>query len=186
MAEKKEFLERHVVEKTTEYVLAEDGLPMIARMVVEENNKAFDTDELNELNKEKAQLINDIQSLVDSLLDAPQSAKKPIMERMALLEERKADLEIAIHKKKLESGIELTEEQMIAWLKLFCDGNADDEYFRERIINTFLNCVYVYPDKIVIFYNTKKSQEVYFIDFDEYQTAMCSDKSSDTMLSGGA
>ncbi len=39
------------------------------------------------------------------------------------------------------------------WFSQFRGGSPDDRTFRKRLIDTFVNAVYVYDDKLVLTYN---------------------------------
>lgn len=75
-------------------------------------------------------------------------------QRLEDLEKRKSEIEVAILNEEIEHPI-LTKEQIIFWISQFKDGNIDDEEYKRRIIDTFVNSVYLYDDKIVITYNFK-------------------------------
>ena len=56
---------------------------------------------------------------------------------------------------------------MRAWLRRFCTGDLFDPEFRRNIIDTFINCIYLYDDRIIIFYNIKGGKQVSFVDLAE-------------------
>ena len=58
-------------------------------------------------------------------------------------------------KKKLEIALNVghTKQDIINYLKLFLNGDIEDINFRKKIIEYFINSVYVYEDKIAIYYN---------------------------------
>ena len=59
----------------------------------------------------------------------------------------------------------LTVEQVTAWLKSFCNGDPLDLNFRRRIIDVLVNAVYLYDDKVFIFFNVKNGKQISYIDF---------------------
>ena len=103
-------------------------------------------------------------NLVDRLASAPDAAVPRIYARIEELEAQKADLEIDVAKLKIARGIRFTETEVKAWLKQFCDGDLLDEEFRRRIIDVFINSVYLYDKRIIIFYNVKGGKQVSYID----------------------
>ena len=162
--EKKDFLEWYVVEQTVQYVLTPERMQIIAAAVVAEYNKEFDSSKIKELEKQIARLDRELNSLVDTLIDVPKSARPRIYEKMETKEAQKADLEIDLSKLRIASKIRHTEEEIIAWLKMFCQGDLFDMEFRQRIIDTFINSIYIYDDKIVIFYNIRGGKQISYID----------------------
>ena len=53
--------------------------------------------------------------------------------------------------------------EVAAWLQQFCKGDPLDEDFRSRIINLFINTVYLYDDRVIVFYNIKNGKQVSFV-----------------------
>ena len=86
---------------------------------------------------------------------------------METLEQQKASMENELIKLRIASDIRFTEEEVRAWLKRFCTGDLFDPEFRRNIIDTFINCIYLYDDRIIIFYNITGGKEVSYIDLAE-------------------
>lgn len=162
--EKKDFLEWYIVEQTIEYVLNPVRIPIIAKAVVEQYDQDFNRDKIRELEQRIAQLERDINKYTDMLLDAPKAARIQLYDRIENCDAQKTDLEIDLHKLRIANGIRFTEEDIIAWLKMFCKGDLFDEVFREKIIDVFINSIYLYDDKVVIFYNIRGGKQVSYID----------------------
>jgi hypothetical protein len=55
----------------------------------------------------------------------------------------------------LKQPIKLVYNEVKYWFLQFINGNADDEQFRERIIDCFINKVILWNDKIIITFNVK-------------------------------
>lgn len=47
----------------------------------------------------------------------------------------------------------LTEDKIRAWLLSFRAGDADDPRVQRRMVNTFINAIYLYDDRLVIGFN---------------------------------
>ena len=151
--EKKDFLEWYIVEQTVEYVLTPQRIKDIAKAVVEQYDKEFNTQKLKELEKQIAKLDREINKYLDMLLDVPKSARQKIYDRMEIADAAKQDLEIDLAKLRIANGIRYTTAEIESWLKQFCKGDLMDENFRRKIIDVFVNCVYLYDDRVIIFYN---------------------------------
>jgi hypothetical protein len=163
--EKKDFLEIwYVVEQTVKYVLLPERIKYIAASVVAEYEKEFGNNRIKELDSQVNRLEREINKLVDTAADAPKAARARIFEKIELLDLQKTDIEIDLSKLRIASGIRYTEDEVIAWLKQFCNGDPLDMEFRERIIDVFINSVFLYDDKTVIFYNIKGSKQVSYIE----------------------
>ena len=52
----------------------------------------------------------------------------------------------------------------MAWLKIFCKGDPLDPEFQQKIINVFINSIYLYDDKLVMYYNVKGGKHISYIE----------------------
>lgn len=164
-SEKKDFLEWYVVEQTVEYVLTPARMEYIAERIVEEYDKEFNSSRIKDYEKRIDKLERDADKAFKLIMESEsQSVIKRYEKQIELLELQKADLEIDLSKLRLANGIRYTKEDIVLWLKQFCKGDLMDEDFRRRIIDVFINSVYVYDDKIVIYYNIKNGKQVSYID----------------------
>lgn len=67
----------------------------------------------------------------------------------------------------------LTREQMTAWFEQFRHGDPANREFQKRLIDTFVNAVYVFDDKLVLTYNYQHGTQT--ISLDEIESALSSD-----------
>lgn len=162
--EKKDFIEWYVVECTIKYVLDPARVNEIAKAIVAEYDKEFSGSKIDEYDRAIKQYEHELDKLVDALVDAPKVAHKRIYDKMESLEAQKASMEVELAKLRIASEIRLTEPEVRAWLKTFCNGDLFDADFRQNIIDTFVNCVYLYDDKLAVFYNLKGGKEVSYPD----------------------
>ena len=98
--------------------------------------------------------------LVDALIDAPKAAHKKIYARMEMLEAQKSEFETDAAKLRVAMGLRLTEKEEVSWLKTFRDGDPSDYDFRRRLVDIFINAVYIYDDRIIVFYNICGGKQV--------------------------
>lgn len=162
--EKKGFLEWYVVEQTAEYVLSPHRMEFIATGIVAKYDDEFGDRQIVEVGKKLAQVEREINTAVDASLEAPEKVRPRYYEKIELLETQRLDIEMNLATLRIANGHRHTKEQIVAWLKSFCNGDPLDEDFQRRIIDVFINSVYVYDDKIVIYYNVKGSKQVSYID----------------------
>ncbi len=166
--EKKDFLEWYVVEQTVLYVLTPKRIDYIAGRIVRAYEKDFDDNAVKELENRIAGIEKEIDGLVDIMLQSPNKLMmQRVNERAEILDAQKSDLSIELAKLKIANSVKITKAEIVKWLSSFCSGDLQDEAFRRRIIDTFINSVYVYDDKIVIYYNIKDGKQVSFIGIDE-------------------
>ena len=162
--ERKDFIEWYIVEQTMNYVLAPGCIARVAKAVVQEYDKEFSDTNINDLEKALTQIDRELDKLVDAIVDAPKIAHKKIYDRMETLEAQKAEMESDLAKLRIAQEIRLTETEVRTWLKKLCVGDPTDEAFRRRIIDVFINTVYLYDDRVIIFYNIKGGKQVSYID----------------------
>ena len=67
----------------------------------------------------------------------------------------------------------LTREQMTAWFEQFRHGDPANREFQKRLIDTFVNAVYVFDDKLVSTYNYQHGTQT--ISLEEIESALSSD-----------
>lgn len=162
--EKKDFIEWYVCEQTVLYVLTPSRMRQIATAVVAQYNNEFNDGKIKELEHAILKLDRDIDKFTDMLLEVPKVARQKIYDKIELADLQKSDLEIDLSKLRIANSIRYTEEDIIAWLKTFCKGNLCDPSFRRRIIDVFVNSVYLYDDRVIVFYNIHGGKQVSYID----------------------
>lgn len=176
--EKKDFLEWYVVEQTVEYVLTPERIEYIAGRIVAKYEEEFNDKRIKQLERQYKKLDNEVNAAVDASLVVPEKIRHKYFEKIETLETQKTDIEFNLASLRIANGNRYTEEQIIAWLKSFCHGDALDEDFQRRIIDVLINAVYVYDDKLVIYYNVKGGKQISYMD-------MCNDMESLSPVEGG-
>lgn len=83
---------------------------------------------------------------------------------MEQLDAEKQEAELDLSKLRISAKIQISKEHIADWLKQFCNGDALDVDFQKRIIDTFINSVYLYDDKVIIYYNIEGGKQVSYID----------------------
>lgn len=180
--ENKDFIEWYVVEQTVLYVLDRRRIEMIAERVVDAYNNVFSDNEIKNLEKQIRNVDKELDKLADALIDS-QSEKLTarINEKALQLEARHDELQTEITKQRIACEREtLKKDDVVKWLKGFCNGDLFDKDFRQRIIDTFINAVFLYDDKLLIFYNIRDGEQICIIEnSDEIESALSATESSD-------
>ena len=78
--------------------------------------------------------------------------------RMDELTEQKTDLEVKIAREEIQTQI-LTREQVKFWLSKMIDLNLASQDNKQRIIDTFVNSIYVHDDRVIINFNCREESE---------------------------
>ena len=139
---------------------------------------------LEHLNKENSTLpilekqFAEVQKNIDNMLNAIQQGifTTSTKERLEALEREKSELSVQIIKEEM-SKPKLTKEQILFWIYKFRKLNPKKLDHRRRLVNSFLNSVYLYDDKIIIDCNYREGTET--ITFEEIEnSALSSDLTS--------
>ena len=122
----------------------------------------------------------DAESGIQNMLNAIQAGilTSSTKERLEQLEETKRELEARIAEEKLAKP-KVTEEFIRFWLLRFrkLDMSLKDQ--RQALVDTFINAIYLYDDKVLITFNYKEGTET--VAFGEVVKA---EKSSDMSARG--
>lgn len=154
--EKKEWLERTVVEFTVQQVLTDENIEKISTRAMKLIEKELqDTSVLiglQERLKETNKRIKNLMSAIEQGI-----ITSTTKERLEELEEERRDLEGQIAREEMKKPL-LTKERIMYWLESFKRGDVEDVEYQRRIIDTLVNSVYVYDDgdkgrKLVLTFN---------------------------------
>ena len=69
-----------------------------------------------------------------------------------------------------------TKEEIVEWISKYKYGNINDLDYRKEIIDTFVNSVFVYDDKLVLTYNYKDGSQT--LTLQEIESALSSNLTS--------
>lgn len=162
--EKKDFLEWYVCEQTVQYILSPDLVQQISSAVVRLYNEELDDSRLKDLENLLRRIEGELNTLVERLAIVPDSAVSRITERMDQLENDRITAETELAKLRIQQKIQITETEVAAWLQTFSRGDLFDDDFRLKLIDTFINTIYLWNQKIVIFYNIRGGKQTCLID----------------------
>ncbi len=121
---------------------------------------------------------------INNMLNAIQQGvlTKSTKQRLDELEQTRDDLEIKIANEKMEQP-RISEEFMRFWLERFRNLDMKKIEHRKMLIDTFVNAIFLYDDKMVLTFNFKEGQKT--ITFDELNKQTKSGETgSDTELTG--
>ena len=98
--------------------------------------------------------LADTEKGIENMLNAIQQGifTASTKQRLEELEKQKEELSLSITTAELQKP-KLTREYMEHWFSQFRYGDPSDREFQKRLIDTFVNAVFVYDDKLVLTYN---------------------------------
>lgn len=165
---KRDWLERAVVVETVTKVLTDEIIDRVADAII-----AIQGQENPMIPSIKEQLRVCDKGLKNLLKAIEASIFTPTTkERMEELERQKEELNISLIRAQMAQPV-FTKEEIVKWISRFKYGSINDKAYQREIIDTFLNSVYVYDDKILFTYNFRDHAET--VTLDEIEYLFCSD-----------
>ena len=154
MTVRKQWLEDLVVNQTMQLVKDDAAMESIIAKVMELQNKENTNIPLYE------KQLRDAESGIQNMLNAIQAGilTSSTKERLEQLEETKRELEARIAEEELAKP-KVTEEFIRFWLLRFrkLDMSLKDQ--RQALVDTFINAIYLYDDKVLITFNYKEGTQ---------------------------
>ena len=145
---RKEPLERFVVETAIKVIFSDEIIERLIDLVMEAQQK-----ENTRLPVLKDQLRDTEKRLANLLEAIEQGILTPTTkQRLDELEARKEALNTSILEEELKKPV-LTREWMRFWFEKFRKGDVDSTEHQRQIIDTFVNSVYVFDDRVVLNFN---------------------------------
>ena len=158
-AVKKEWIENFVVEQTMALVMNKPLMEQITdRLLAMQGQESFDLRLLKKQLKEAEKGIENMLNAIQMGIITPSTKQ-----RLAELEEQKARLEQQMILEQIKNPV-LSREQITFFLNQYKKTDIHDEAQRQRLIDCFVNAVFVYDDKIVLTFNYKDGTKTISLD----------------------
>ena len=147
---RKDEIEKLVLDATMRLVFDDEAMELLADKLV-----AFQQQEDTHLPLLKRQL-EDTSKGIDNLLNAIQQGILTVSTKARLeqLEKTKAQIEVSILQAEIEKPL-ISREQILFWLHRFRKTDITNPEERQRLVDSFVNAIYLYDDKIVLTFNYK-------------------------------
>lgn len=147
---KKEWIENLVIEQIKKLIFDDELIEKLADTVM--NLQSKENTVLPLLKKRFA----DTQKSIDNMLDAIQQGilTASTKERLESLEKQKSELSVQIIKEEIAKPT-LSREQIIFWFHRFRKLNTKKLDHRRRLIDSFVNAIFLYDDRITFTFNYK-------------------------------
>ena len=134
------------------------------KFIMDDKMMEYLIDLLYEFQKQESPLIPtlkkqlaDVETGIQNMLNALQMGiiTASTQQRMLELEERKHDLEVSIIQEELKHPI-LTREQIAFFIYRFRKIDRTKKEQRQSLIDSFVNAVYLYDDKVILTFNYRE------------------------------
>ena len=158
-AVKKDWIENLVVERTMQMIFDDTTLGAIANMVLDV--QARENTSLPVLKAQLAQTEQGIQNMLNAIQQGIFTASTK--QRLEELEATKERLTVSILQEELQKP-HLSREQILFFLQCFRAIDTTKQEQRQRLIDSFVNAVYVYDDKIILTFNYQDGTETITLD----------------------
>ena len=168
---RKDWIEDLVVSETMKMVMDDQVIEAIASMLMDLQDRENVNLPLYE------QQLREVDRAIENLLNAIQQGilTKSTKARLEELEANKEDLETKIACEKLAKP-RISAEFITFWLQRFRKLDVRQESHRKMLIDTFINAIFLYDDKVVLTFNYKEGTKT--ITFDDLKTALAEEKIS--------
>ena len=147
---RKTWIEDIVIHQALRVLMDNGLLERIADMVLE--LQARENTQLPQLRKQLAETETSIENMLNAIQQGIFNASTK--KRLDALEAAKSELEIQILQEEMQKPL-LTKEQIIFWFHRFRGIDTTMREQRQRLIDFFINGVYLYDDRFVITFNYK-------------------------------
>lgn len=159
--ERKDELEKYITDYIGEHVLTDDWINAAAERVVAEYVRSYDAAGIKPLEKQIHEIDKELDQLTDALIKTSSAAViARINDRVEAAEIKRRALEDELASLRIASRVQLRKEDVAAWLSQFRSGDSADLEYRKKVIELFVNAIYVYDDRIKMFFNVTDSAQI--------------------------
>ena len=151
---KKEWIEDLVVCYTKQMLMDENVIEDIVCIVL--RNLKQENPTLVLLRRQLTETQTSIKNIMDAIEDGIRTATTK--QRLIELEKTQNELELKIVKEELRRP-KITKEELTFWLKRFQQLDTNKKEHKQRLIDSFVNAVFIYDDKIVLTFNYKEANK---------------------------
>ena len=159
-AVKKDWIENIVVKQVMDTIMDDDLIERIIDSILKTLESENTTVPI--LKKELSETEKSIKNMINAIEQG--IITKSTKQRLDELEKRKEELEIQIAAENIKQPI-LTREQLVFWFHKFRKFDFHKLEYRRRLIDSFVNAVILYDDKIEFHFNYKDGAKE--LSFDE-------------------
>ena len=161
---KKEVIEDLVIKETMAMLMDDDMIEAIVSMMMR-----LQDEESTDLPIYEKQL-RETETAIDNIITAIMGgiSSKALQTKLAQLEAAKEEILIRIDEEKLEKP-KISADFMTFWLHKFRKLDVTKEAHRQMLVDTFVNAVFLYDDKLLLTFNFKDGTRT--ITFSDVETA---------------
>ena len=160
-SERQDFLEWYIVRQTISHVLTDTRIAEISERLEKLSREDQASTSIREIEARQKEINKELDDLTDKLIATNnQSIINRINTRADELTAELSALDADLSHFRLQVDHTLTAQQIAAYLRSLRTGDPLDQDFRRRIIDTFIQHVYLFDDKILVYYNIKETAPI--------------------------
>lgn len=160
-SERQDFLEWYIVRQTMSHVLTDTRIAEISERLEKLSHEDQASTSIREIESRQKEINKELDDLTDKLIATNnQSIINRINTRADELTAELSALDADLSHFRLQVDHALTARQIAAYLRSLRTGDPLDQDFRRRIIDTFIQRVYLFDDKILVYYNIKETAPI--------------------------
>ena len=160
-SERQDFLEWYIVRQTMSHVLTDARIAEISERLEKLSREDQASISIREIEARQKEINKELDDLTDKLIATNnQSIISRINTRADELTAELSALDADLSHFRLQVDHTLTAQQIAAYLRSLRTGDPLDQDFRRRIIDTFIQRVYLFDDKILVYYNIKETAPI--------------------------
>jgi hypothetical protein len=153
--ELKDKLEKIIVENVRRYVLFNVNAERVVALVLKDYRKRINNSTVKEMERRIADLDRQLDGIIRLMI--PNADNSVMIQKLKaeadILTKQKLHTEAEVSKMKIAIELPHTKEDLLKYLQLFAKGEADDPEYRRRIIDRLIYKIFVYDDKILVYFN---------------------------------
>ena len=158
--ENKDNLEKDVVNAILNHILTPSRIKDIISGVLKEYENNITTQKIKEYEQRIQKVNNQLEKCFNMALNYTSEDLISRANAFAIdLENQRKDLQLELQKLKLAQNIKHTEKDLIKYFDMFINTNKKDIAYQKKIISLFLNRVYVFDNKFLIYCNVDYGTE---------------------------
>ena len=151
---KKDWIENIVIKYTHEMMMSDNVLEDIAGIVFRNFQKENPVIQLlkHRLSETETALNNLLKAIEEGIITSTTK------QRMLELEQTRDEINLKLIKEEMKKPT-ITKEGLMLWLKQIQTMSLETKEHKQRLIDCFVNAVYLYDDKLVITFNYKEASK---------------------------
>lgn len=160
-SERQDFLEWYIVRQTMAHVLTDARIAEISERLEKLSHEDQASTSIRAIEARQKEINCELDDLTDKLISTSnQLIINRINTRADELAVELAALDADLSHLRLQVDHSLTAAQIAAYLRTLRNGDPLDPDFRRRIIDSFIQRVYLFDDKILVYYNIKETAPI--------------------------